>query len=80
LPVCVGNAVRHAGASLSDAVRMVTSNPSRLLGLPIDAGHERLQIGSVANLTVFRGSPNDTEVKVVKTVVAGQVVHDADAG
>ncbi|MEA2654197.1 MAG: N-acetylglucosamine-6-phosphate deacetylase [Chloroflexota bacterium] len=80
LPVCVGNAVRHAGASLSDAVRMVTSNPSRLLGLPIDAGHERLQIGSVANLTVFRGSPNETDVKVVKTVVAGRVVHDADAG
>ena len=33
LPTCVGNAIRHAGVSARDAIRMVTTNPSRLLGL-----------------------------------------------
>jgi N-acetylglucosamine-6-phosphate deacetylase len=79
LSVCVGNAVRHAGVPLADAVRMVTANPSRLLGLGSAAGHESLRVGSTANLTVFRVAPNGFEIQVERTVVAGRVVHDADA-
>ncbi len=77
LPVCLANAVRHAGVTLADAVRMVTFNPSRLLGLPASAGHERLQVGASANLTVFRQPIGTGEVEVLRTVVAGQTVYVA---
>jgi N-acetylglucosamine-6-phosphate deacetylase len=76
LPVCVANAVRHAGVTLSDAVRMVTRNPSRLLDLPADNGRERLVPGAIANLTQFRqGATGD--VRVLRTILAGAVVFEA---
>jgi N-acetylglucosamine-6-phosphate deacetylase len=78
LPVCVANATAHAGVTLAEAVRMVTANPSRLVGLPVAGGHESLRVGANANLTVF-----DTDgaggVSIRRTVVAGRVVHDAVA-
>jgi N-acetylglucosamine-6-phosphate deacetylase len=74
LPTCLGNAMRYAGLDLRDAVRMVTLNPSRLLGLPVSAGHERLVTDMSADLTVFRLSTAGA-VEVVATVVAGEVVH-----
>ena len=80
LPICIGNAVRHAGVTLSEAVRMVTSNASRLLRLPLEAGHESLRVGSTANLTVFRQASGGFDLEVIRTIVAGRVVHDAGAG
>jgi N-acetylglucosamine-6-phosphate deacetylase len=80
LPVCVANATRHAGVTLSESTRMVTANPSRLLGLPFTAGHERLQVGATANLTVFRQASNTSDVEIVRTIVAGRVVHDTASG
>jgi N-acetylglucosamine-6-phosphate deacetylase len=77
LPACVANAVRHAGITLSDAVRMVTANPSRLLGLPIDDGREGLREGVVANLTMYRRSEVTGDVEIVRTVVGGIVVYEA---
>jgi N-acetylglucosamine-6-phosphate deacetylase len=79
LSVGLANAVRHAGVSLSDATRMVTANPSRLLGLPSSAGHDSLRVGSTANLTVFEVAANGFDVEALRTVVAGRVVHDMDA-
>jgi N-acetylglucosamine-6-phosphate deacetylase len=76
LPSCLANALRHAGVGLADAVRMVTANPSRVLGLPMDAGHSALVLGMHANLTRFRVSPVG-EIGIVATVVAGEVVHEA---
>ena len=55
---------------------MVTANPSRLLGLAVDAGHERLAAGVTADLSLFRVSA-DGEIEVTATVVAGEVVHRA---
>ncbi len=75
LPVGIGNAVRHCGVTLADAIRMVTTNPSRLLGLPIGAGHESIRVGSVGNLTVFRTGADGVDVEVARTVVAGRLVH-----
>ncbi|MCY7418958.1 MAG: amidohydrolase family protein, partial [Chloroflexi bacterium] len=49
LPACISNAIRHADLSLRDTMRMITTNPSRLLRLGIDAGHERLATGMAAN-------------------------------
>lgn len=76
LPTCLANAVRHAGVGLRDAVRMVTTNPSRVLGLGADAGHATLTEGMVANLTLFRLTAGG-DVEVRATVVAGEVVHQA---
>ena len=77
LPVGIANAQRHADATLAEAVRMVTVNPARLLGLPADSGHERLRTGSSATLTAFRQSPDQFAIEPVQTVVAGVLVHDA---
>jgi N-acetylglucosamine-6-phosphate deacetylase len=74
LPACVTNAVRHAGVTLGDAVRTVTANPSRLLGLPPTDGHETLRAGMAANLTVFRHDAT-SGVEVAATIVAGRLVH-----
>ena len=75
LPTCVSNAVRHAGLSVSEAVRTVTRNPSALMGLDPLRGHDSLRIGARANLTVFRQDPQDLLVSIVATVVDGTVVH-----
>ena len=77
LSVGIGNAVRHAGLTLSEATRMATANPSRLLGLPVESGHDSLRIGAAANLTVFRQEPGGFDIEVLQTVVAGRVVYDA---
>lgn len=77
LPTCVANAVRHAGITLSDAVRLVTANPSRLLGLPVTAGHESLRTGVAANLTMFRHSETTGDLEIIRTVVDGTVVFEA---
>jgi N-acetylglucosamine-6-phosphate deacetylase len=76
LPTCVANAVRHAGATLSEAVRMVTTNPARLLGLPIAAGRESLRTGVAANLTMYRRSEETGNIEVVRTVLGGTVVYE----
>jgi N-acetylglucosamine-6-phosphate deacetylase len=75
LPVCVGNAVRHAGVTLRDAIRMVTANPSRLLGLGVADGHETIRAGAAANLTVFRGGDDGAPPVVERTFVAGHEVY-----
>jgi N-acetylglucosamine-6-phosphate deacetylase len=77
LPTCLANAVRYAGVTLSDAVRMVTANPSRLLGLPVAAGRESLRVGMAANLTMYRRSDVTGDVEVVRTILGGTVVHEA---
>jgi N-acetylglucosamine-6-phosphate deacetylase len=77
LPACVANAIRHAGVTLADAVRMVTANPSRLLGLPTVDGRESLREGVAANLTMFRRSEATGDVEIVRTVLGGSVVYQA---
>jgi N-acetylglucosamine-6-phosphate deacetylase len=79
LPVCIGNAMRHAGVTLADAVRMVTRNPSRLLNLPARDGREGLVTGATANLTQFR-LDDQGELRVLRTVLAGRVVYEAADG
>lgn len=78
LPVCVSNAVRYAGVTLTEAVRMVTANPARLLGLPAVDGRDSVRTGAAANLTVFRQSPVSLDVEVVMTIVAGRPVYAAE--
>jgi len=77
LGVCLGNAVRHAGVTIRDAVRMVTANPSRLLGLEVAGGHETVRLGANANLTIFRQSSASSDPTVIATIVAGQLAWGA---
>jgi N-acetylglucosamine-6-phosphate deacetylase len=77
LPTCIANAVRNAGLSLGDAVRTVTANPARLLGLGPLAGHDALQVGATANLTVFRQDPSTLDVVPIRTIVNGVMAFDA---
>jgi N-acetylglucosamine-6-phosphate deacetylase len=77
LRVCIANAVRDAGVPLADAVRMVTVNPSRLLNLRADDGHESLKEGMRANLTVFRLDALSGDLDVVHAIVEGRLVHSS---
>jgi N-acetylglucosamine-6-phosphate deacetylase len=79
LPVSVGNAMRHAGLTLADAVRTVTANPSRLLGLGTLAGRESIRVGARANLTVFRQDPETLDISIRATVVDGVLVYSETA-
>jgi N-acetylglucosamine-6-phosphate deacetylase len=47
--VCVSNVVRMAGLSLADAVALATSQPRKLLRLPIT----KLAVGEPADLMLF---------------------------
>lgn len=77
LPTCLANAVRYAGVTLSEAVRMVTANPARLLGLPLSSGRESLRVGVAANLTMYSRSQRSGNVQVERTIVDGVVVYEA---
>ena len=80
LTECLGNALRHAGLTLSEAVRLVTANPSRLLGLEAGRGHERIRLGAAASLTIFRQASITADPSIVATIVDGQLVSGALAG
>jgi len=69
----IGNVMRFAGASISDAVRMATENPARLLG--VDRHRGSLRIGARADLALLRCSPDLCEL--VLTVAGGVVCYSA---
>ncbi|MGH2557743.1 MAG: N-acetylglucosamine-6-phosphate deacetylase [Thermomicrobiales bacterium] len=79
LAVCVANAVRIAGASLAEAIRMASANPIRLLGL--EGPHRRgtIRVGVPADLTLFRHDPATSEISPHVTIVGGEMVYRADA-
>jgi len=65
----VRNAVRLAGASLEDAVRMASDVPAKLLGLARSRG--TLDVGKRADLVAF-----DQRFQVLLTIVGGRIVYD----
>ena len=73
---CVRNAVRFAGLTLRDAVKLVSANPARLLGLDGPGGRGTVRAGMGADLTVFRIAPAGALI-VERTVVGGQTVYAA---
>jgi N-acetylglucosamine-6-phosphate deacetylase len=66
----IGHVMKVTGCSLSDAVKMASSNPARLYGLS-DRGE--IMPGKRADLVIF--SIDDFKVKVKKTIVAGETVY-----
>ena len=57
--------VREAGCSISEAVRMITENPARVMGLSDRKGS--IEPGKDADIVVF-----DDNVNVVHTIVGGR--------
>ena len=71
----IGEAVRE-GLSQQRAVRMVTINPARQLGLDDRLGS--LEEGKDADVIVMRGRLGlDTDARVLYTIVDGQIVYQA---
>jgi N-acetylglucosamine-6-phosphate deacetylase len=69
----IHNVMHFAGAAFSDAVRMATENPARLLGVDRDCGC--LRVGARADITLLRFSL--TMCKLALTVAGGQVCYQA---
>ena len=63
----VRNMVVLAGASLPDAVRMMTETPATIIGLEKETG--TIEAGKRADLTLF-----DDDFRVFRTIVAGETV------
>ena len=71
LPLCAGLAVR-AGMSREGALRAITLEPARVLGVADRIGS--LEPGKSADLVVHRGHPFDLASRPVMVMVAGKVV------
>ncbi len=69
----IGNAVRFAGITLPEAIRLATANPARLFG--IQAGYGRLTPGHSADLLLFRWDAAASEVTVEATIAGGEIVY-----
>lgn len=67
----VGNIMRFTQCSLADAIHMASRNQARLYGLS-DRGE--IRPGKRADLILFR--LENSEVKIIKTIVAGKVVFE----
>lgn len=68
LEKCVGHVIAWAGASVADAVKMVTENPTRLLGRRLRV----LEKGASANLILFGWE--DGHIRVNDAVVRGKTI------
>jgi N-acetylglucosamine-6-phosphate deacetylase len=69
----VGNAVRMAGISVSEALSMSASTPARVGRI---SGRQRgLNTGEKADLIAFRWDAPTSTMQIVNTVVAGQEVY-----
>ena len=65
---CVRNMNEFVGVKLSDAVKMASLNPARVIGEGDDLGS--LEVGKQANLTVV-----DDDLNVYMTLVNGEVIY-----
>jgi N-acetylglucosamine-6-phosphate deacetylase len=71
----VENVVRFTDVSRDDAIRMVTENPAKMLGIYPRCG--AISAGSDANFTVIDWNAEAGKLIVRQTVVGGEVVYAA---
>lgn len=71
----LGNMVRLAGVTLSEAIRMATVNPARVAAIAGRAG--ALTSGDTADLVEFRWHEREARVEILGTWLAGQRVFPA---
>jgi N-acetylglucosamine-6-phosphate deacetylase len=70
--MAVKNMMNHTGIALTDAVKMASANPARLLG--IDDRKGSIKEGMDADITVI-----DDDINIILTMVGGDVVYDSRA-
>lgn len=58
------------------AIRTITINPARLLGIDKRVGS--IRAGKDADFVIFDGDPHDARSKVLKTYIDGQLVYKSD--
>lgn len=73
----VATAIEHGGLDRADALRALTTAPSRLFGSASPRGE--LVPGSLASITVWEGEPADDEAEVRLVVVDGQLFDLRDS-
>jgi imidazolonepropionase-like amidohydrolase len=66
--------VKYGGVSEPEALKMVTLNPARQLG--IDRWVGSIEVGKDADLALFSAHPFDPDTRVEMTMVEGQVYFD----
>ena len=68
--------VNYGGASEEEALRMITLNPARQLG--IDSRVGSIDVGKDADLAIFNGHPFAPGSRVERTLIDGRVFFDRD--
>jgi imidazolonepropionase-like amidohydrolase len=66
--------VKYGGVSETEALKMVTLNPARQLGIDRYVGS--IEVGKDADIALFSAHPFDPETRVEMTLVEGQVYFD----
>lgn len=71
----VGNVMRMAGVTLTEAISMATRNPARVGRI---AGRQRgIATGDRADLVLFRWHEAEKRIEVVETIMGGTTVYQA---
>ena len=65
----VRNMINMAGVSLTDAIKMITATPARILGISHQKGS--LEQGKDADIVIF-----DDDINIDMTIVGGRIVYD----
>jgi len=68
--------VNYGGATEDEALRMITLNPARQLGIESRVGS--IDVGKDADLAIFSGHPFAPGSRVEKTLIEGRVFFDRD--
>jgi imidazolonepropionase-like amidohydrolase len=69
-------AVKYGGVSEEEALKMITVNPAKQLGVEARVGS--IEVGKDADLAIFSAHPFSPDARVEATLVEGQVVFDRD--
>ena len=64
--------LREGGVSLPEAIRMMTANPARIMGIDAHKGH--LRAGYDADLVLF-----DENIQIQKTLINGKTIFDHES-
>ncbi len=62
--------INLAGVKLTDAIKMITSTPARILGMENEIGH--IKTGYRADIVIF-----DDNIKVKQTLIGGRIINNS---
>ena len=74
MPTVAAHAVK-AGLPYEEALKAITINPAKVLG--IDAEYGSIEQGKMADLVLWSGDPLDDQSREEKVFIHGQIVHEA---